>query len=55
MEESTQQILALGLVAVVVIAELLRRRRKKKQRLSGLNAKKNGTKQERPLRFYRRR
>jgi hypothetical protein len=59
MEESTQQLIALGLVVVIIAAELIRRRRKKKQSSSGCgdcgSADKTADKKESPLKFYRRR
>jgi len=58
MDESSQQLLALGLVALVVVAEWLRRKRKKKKRAAGCDGcdtpEQNASKKESPLRFYRR-
>lgn len=59
MDEHTQQIVALLLVAVAVAAELWRRRRKKQRGKAGCDGCDSGTKPgnttDQPLRFYRRR
>ncbi len=59
MDESTQQLLALGLVALVIIAELLRRQRKRRKSNSGCDgcdsSAKTDAKKTQPLKFYRRR
>jgi len=56
MDESTQQIIALGMVAIVIAAEVLRRWRKNRKKSAGLNDPNTARdKKETPLKFYRRR
>jgi hypothetical protein len=59
MDETTQQLLALGLVALAVAAEWLRRKRKNKKGGAGCDGcdtpEQSAVKKESPLRFYRRR
>jgi hypothetical protein len=61
MDESLQQIIALGIVAIVVGFELLRRYRKKRSGKAGCdgcdtgNNNKTDAKSEAPVKFYKRR
>jgi hypothetical protein len=61
MDETTQQILALSIVAVVIGLELLRRYRKKRSGKAGCdgcdtgNNNKTNEKGETPVKFYKRR
>jgi hypothetical protein len=59
MDESLQQMLALGLVALAIVAEWLRRKRKNKKGAAGCDGcdtqEQSTAKKESPLRFYRRR
>ena len=60
MDETTQQIIALAIVALAVLIELLRRYRKKRSGKAGCDGcdtpagENNGARGETPLRFYKR-